>query len=73
MKAAFPAATIIRPATMFGYEDKLLNNMAGKKLKYLLMICPNDLTVWPIWWKLNHGQTKIRPVHVGGVTSYLIH
>ena len=19
---------------------------------------------WPIWWKLNHGQTKARPVHV---------
>ena len=22
-------------------------------------------TVWPIWWKLNHGDTKIRPAHVG--------
>lgn len=19
---------------------------------------------WPIWWKLNHGRTEIRPVHV---------
>jgi NADH dehydrogenase (ubiquinone) 1 alpha subcomplex subunit 9 len=48
VKAAFPTATVVRPSTMFGYEDKLLNNIA----------------VWPIWWKLNHAQTKVRPVHV---------
>lgn len=32
VKAVFPTATMIRPATMFGYEDKLLNNMAGTEL-----------------------------------------
>lgn len=30
-----------------------------------------DNSVWPIWWKLNFGETKIRPVHVSGVVSRL--
>ncbi|KAH8104799.1 NADH dehydrogenase [Cristinia sonorae] len=55
VKAAFPTATIVRPATMFGHEDKFLNNMA----------------FWPIWWKLNDMQTKVRPVHVLDVAQAL--
>jgi NADH dehydrogenase (ubiquinone) 1 alpha subcomplex subunit 9 len=55
VKAAFSGATIVRPGTMYGYEDKLLNNMAN----------------WPIWWKLNHGQTQMRPVHVMDVAQAL--
>ncbi|KAH9168426.1 NAD(P)-binding protein [Lactarius sanguifluus] len=47
VRDAFPAATIVRPGPMFGHEDKFLTNMS----------------TWPIWWKLNHGQTKSRPVH----------
>lgn len=48
VKEAFPTASIVRPGALYGYEDKLLNNMAS----------------WPIWWKLNWGETKIRPAHV---------
>ncbi|KAI5120769.1 hypothetical protein M0805_004732 [Coniferiporia weirii] len=55
VKEAFPNATIVRPGSLFGYEDRLLNNM----------------TMWPIWWKLNYGQTKIRPVHVMDVAQAL--
>ncbi|CAE6370920.1 unnamed protein product [Rhizoctonia solani] len=55
VREAFPEATIIRPGPIFGHEDKLLNSMA----------------VWPILWTLNHGDTKIRPVHVLDVAQAL--
>lgn len=35
VKAAFPNATIIRPGAMFGYEDKLLNNIASECHKHI--------------------------------------
>ena len=41
VKEAFPNATIVRPATMFGYEDRLLNNIASE---YLTSVShPDDL------------------------------
>ncbi|EGN92135.1 39kDa subunit of Ndufa9, NADH ubiquinone oxidoreductase [Serpula lacrymans var. lacrymans S7.3] len=55
VRKVFPSATIVRPASLFGYEDKFLNNMA----------------IWPIWWKLNYGETRIRPVHVMDVAQAL--
>ena len=30
VRAALPSATIVRPAAMYGYEDKLLNHLASK-------------------------------------------
>ncbi|CAL1712738.1 unnamed protein product [Somion occarium] len=55
VKEIFPTATIVRPSAIYGYEDRFLKNMA----------------VWPIWWKLNHMQTRVRPVHVMDVAQAL--
>ncbi|KAH9999600.1 NADH dehydrogenase [Russula compacta] len=55
VRDAFPTATVVRPGPMFGHEDKFLTNMP----------------LWPVWWKLNHGQTKARPVHVLDVAQAL--
>ncbi|KAJ6557381.1 NAD(P)-binding protein [Mycena vulgaris] len=55
VKAVFPTATIIRPGTMFGFEDRLLNNIATA----------------PWSWKLNRSQTQIRPTHVLDVAQVL--
>lgn len=73
VREAFPNATIIRPGTLFGYEDKFLNNMAGTFLIKIVLNTRFDrqLLVWPVWWKLNNGHTKTRPVHVMDVASVL--
>ncbi|KAM0755192.1 NAD(P)-binding protein [Meredithblackwellia eburnea MCA 4105] len=52
---AFPEATIVRPGWMYGHEDRLLNTMA----------------VSPSIFRVNHGETKIAPVHVLDVAQAL--
>lgn len=36
VKDIFPDATFVRPSTMFGYEDRLLTNMAGTLSRLVL-------------------------------------
>ncbi|KAJ2019022.1 Protein-lysine N-methyltransferase efm5 [Coemansia sp. RSA 2337] len=48
----FPGANIVRSATMYGYEDELLNNIG--KFKHFYMT-------------VNHAQQKLRPVCVSDV------
>ncbi|GAA6029489.1 hypothetical protein JCM8097_003705 [Rhodosporidiobolus ruineniae] len=55
VKEAFPDATLVRPGWMFGHEDRLLNTIA----------------VSPSVFRVNHGETKIAPVHVLDVASAL--
>ncbi|ORY75389.1 hypothetical protein BCR35DRAFT_306373 [Leucosporidium creatinivorum] len=55
VKEAFPEATIVRPGWMYGHEDRLLNTIA----------------VSPSVYRVNHGETKIAPVHVMDVAQAL--
>ena len=48
VREAFSDATIVKPGWMYGHEDRLLNTLA----------------VSPSVYRVNHGETKIAPVHV---------
>ncbi|KAJ2852592.1 Protein-lysine N-methyltransferase efm5 [Coemansia brasiliensis] len=52
VRESFPGANIVRSATMFGYEDELLNNIGKNKHFYLTV---------------NNAQQKLRPVCVSDV------
>lgn len=56
-RSIFPETTIVRPAPMFGWEDRLLNRLAATR---------NLFTS-------NHMQERIWPVHVCYISldSYL--
>jgi len=38
VRAAFPDSTIVRPASMYGHEDKLLNNIASTSMLSLCLL-----------------------------------
>ena len=71
VRGAFPEATIVRPAWMFGAEDWLLNAAARA---YPLtsggpLVSNADNAEYPILFKLNGGRTKFSPVHVLDVAA----
>jgi len=55
VKEAFPGATVARPSWMYGHEDRLLNSVATH----------------PWLFRLNHGDTLVKPVHVLDVAEAL--
>ncbi|KAH9819959.1 hypothetical protein DFH28DRAFT_1218535 [Melampsora americana] len=55
VKETFPGATIVRPSTLFGPEDRFLNKMVTK----------------PFTFKVNGLDTRVRPVHVLDVAEAL--
>lgn len=56
VRAAFPAATILRPSVVFGAEDNFLNRFGA-----MAAISP--------FLPLIHGETKFQPVYVGDVAD----
>lgn len=54
-RSIFPETTIVRPAPMFGWEDRLLNRFAGEQQI----------------WASNHLMERSRPVHVIDVGAAL--
>lgn len=61
VRQAFPAATIIRPATMFGDEDRFLNRLA--KLTQLL----------PFYPLVDAETTRQQPVYCDDVANVIMH
>jgi uncharacterized protein YbjT (DUF2867 family) len=59
LRAAFPAATILRPSVVFGAEDAFFNRFAG--LASLLPIMP-----------VIGGNLRMQPVYVGDVADAVI-
>ncbi|KAI4490313.1 hypothetical protein M0802_010690 [Mischocyttarus mexicanus] len=62
VKEEFPEATIIRPATIFGMQDRFLTFYSERK---------NQLFSLPVLWKKGE-QTEKQPVHVSDVAAGII-
>ncbi len=60
VRAAFPAATIVRPAVMFGLDDAFLSRL----IKLL-----RTLPLFPLFGR---GQTRGQPVHVDDVGEAIV-
>ncbi|WEK44449.1 MAG: complex I NDUFA9 subunit family protein [Candidatus Sphingomonas colombiensis] len=59
VRAAFPNATIVRPATVFGREDQFINRFAGMIAR---------LPVVPVL----RAETRFQPVFVGDVAAAIV-
>ena len=68
VKAAFPGATIVRPATLFGHEDEFLNWYAwmGERLRMPLI---GDV---PVFGTEGAGAAVLQPVYVGDVATAIM-
>ena len=60
MRAAFPAATILRPSVVFGPEDGFFNRFA--RMSQFLPVLP----------LIGGGRTRFQPVYVGDVAEAVI-
>jgi uncharacterized protein YbjT (DUF2867 family) len=60
VRSAFPGATLIRPAVMFGPDDAFLNTL----LKLL-----RQLPAYPMF---GHGATRLQPAHVEDVAEAMV-
>lgn len=66
VRAAFPAAVILRPSIIFGADDNFFNRFAA--LAVWLSAIPSLLATLPIV----HGGTKLQPVYVGDAAAAVL-
>lgn len=59
VRAAMPAATILRPSIVFGAEDKFFNRFGAMAM---------SLPIMPVI----HGATRFQPVYVGDVADAIV-